>query len=154
MVANSFRTGIGNLSRLILFVAALSSVTFSLIAGTPRVDFNRDIQPIMADTCFRCNGFDEKARKAKLRLDIREEALKPTKSGDVPIVPGKPDQSEVIRRLFTEDADDRMPPEFIHKPLTKEQKEMFRRWIAEGAEYRDYRAFIPPHPVAPPIVKR
>ncbi len=118
------------------------------------VDFNQDIQPIMADTCFRCHGFDEKARKAKLRLDIREEALKPTKSGDVPIVPGRPDQSEVIRRLFTDDADDRMPPDSLHKPLSPEQKEMFRRWIAEGAEYRDHWAFIVPHAIAPPKVKR
>ncbi len=122
-----------------------------LQAEAARVDFNRDIRPIMADTCFRCHGFDANARKAKLRLDVRAEALKPAKSGAIPIVPGKPEQSEVVHRLFTEDEDDRMPPAEIHKPLTKEQKELFRRWIAEGAEYRDHWAFIPP--VATPLPK-
>src|SRR6266850_4981523 len=99
--------------------------------AAPKVDFNRDIRPIMSDTCFRCHGFDAKARKAQLRLDVREEALKPAKSGEVPIVPGQPERSEVIRRLFTKDADDQMPPAEIHKPLTTKQKELLRRWIAE-----------------------
>lgn len=126
---------------------------FPLLAQAARVDFNRDIQPVMADTCFRCHGFDEKARKAGLRLDVRTEALRPAKSGAIPIVPGQPQASEIIRRLFTDDADDLMPPASIHKPLTTAQKELFRRWIAEGAEYRDHWAFIPLQPVEPPKVK-
>ena len=101
----------------------------SLPTQAAKVDFNRDIRPIMADTCFRCHGFDPKARKAQLRLDIREEALKPAKSGAVPIVPGQPDKSEAIRRIFTNDEDDRMPPAQIKKVLSAEQKELFRRWI-------------------------
>ncbi len=124
-----------------------------LAAQSTPVNFNRDIRPVMADTCFRCHGFDEKARKAKLRLDVREDALKPTKSGEVPIVPGKPEQSELIRRILTTSEDDRMPPESIHKPLTTEQKELFRRWIAEGAEYQAHWAFIKPAEVVPPKVK-
>ena len=124
------------------------------MAEAAKVDFNRDIRPVMADTCFRCHGFDEKARKARLRLDVRAEALQPAKSGAVPIVPGKPKESEVIRRLFTADEDDRMPPTEIHKPLTTEQKELFRQWIAEGAEYRDHWAFIKPEPTEPPKVKQ
>ena len=114
--------------RMNRWLAALFSVTFGLGAEAAKVDFNRDIRPIMADTCFRCHGFDANARKARLRLDVRAEALKPAKSGAVPIVPGKPKESEVIRRLFTENEDDRMPPEEIHKPLKVEQKELFRRW--------------------------
>lgn len=141
------------LAQLPHWLAVLSFAIFCPAATAAKVDFNRDIQPVMADTCFRCHGFDEKARKARLRLDVRAEALQPAKSGAVPIVPGKPQESEVIRRLFTDEADDRMPPESIHKPLTAEQKELFRRWIAEGAEYRDHWAFIPPHPVEPPKVK-
>ena len=128
-------------------------VTFDLAVEAAKVDFSRDIQPIMAETCFQCHGFDEKARKGKLRLDLRDEAIKPTKSGAIPIVPGQPDSSEVIHRLLTEDADDRMPPAEIHKPLSREQKELFRRWIAEGAEYRDHWAFIPPRDTPPPKVK-
>src|SRR5580765_1615419 len=102
-------------------------VSSGLAIQGAKVDFNRDIRPVMSDTCFRCHGFDAKARKAELRLDLREEALKPAKSGATPIVPGQPGKSEVIRRIFTEDADDRMPPAEIHKVLSAEQKELFRR---------------------------
>lgn len=126
----------------------------SLLAAPARVDFNRDIRPLMGDTCFRCHGFDEKARKAKLRLDLRSEALKPASSGAIPIVPGQPEESEIIRRLFSKDADDRMPPESVHQPLSAAQKELVRRWIAEGAEYRDHWAYLPPQSVSPPRVRQ
>ena len=149
-----FPAATGHASRLLGLVSVCVLTSTGLNAQTAKVDFDRDIRPIMADTCFRCHGFDENARKAKLRLDVREEALKPAKSGRIPIVPGKPEQSEVIRRLFTDDADDRMPPESIHKPLTVAQRETFRRWIAEGAEYREHWAYIPPQPVQPPKVKQ
>jgi len=129
-------------------------MNFGLRIEAAKVDFNHDIRPIMSDTCFRCHGFDAKARKAELRLDLRDDALRPAKSGTIPIVPGRPDKSEVIRRLFTNDEDDRMPPAKIHKALTPEQKERFRRWIAEGAEYRDHWAFLPPVSDGLPNVKQ
>ena len=129
----------------------LFPIVVSAVAA--KVDFNRDIRPIMSDTCFHCHGFDEKARKARLRLDPREEALKPAKSGAIPIVPGRPKESEVIRRVFAEDGDNRMPPAEIHKELTAAQKELFRRWIAEGAEYREHWAFIKPATAKLPKVK-
>ena len=97
----------------------------------------------MSDTCFHCHGPDKNSRKAGLRLDIREEALKPAKSGELPIVPGKPDQSEIIKRLFADDKDDLMPPEEAHKTFTQQQKETFRRWVAEGAEYEPHWAYTP-----------
>jgi len=135
---------------LAIFVA----LAVGTVAQAASVDFSRDIRPIMADTCFRCHGPDAGARKANLRLDLRDEALKPAKSGAVPIVPGKPEQSEVIRRLFAADPDDRMPPEKLRKPLTPEQKELFRRWIAEGAEYREHWAFTKPSAPRLPKVRR
>src|SRR3989442_10281940 len=92
------------------WLAVFFAVSFGLTTEAAKVDFNRDIRPIMSDTCFRCHGFDAKSRKAQLRLDVRDEALKPAKSGAVPIVPGQPRKSEVIRRLFAKDDDDRMPP--------------------------------------------
>ncbi len=135
----------------------LSFLFLSLTAGIPadalRVDFNRDIRPLMADTCFHCHGFDEQARKAKLRLDVRAGAVAAAKSGAVPVVPGRPDQSEVIRRVFAKDADEQMPPPEFAKQLTAEEKELLRRWIAEGAEYRDHWAFLPPAPAPPPKAK-
>ena len=76
-----------------------------------------------------------------MRLDLREEALKPTKSGLIPIVPGKPEESEIIQRIM--DAGDPMPPETMHKNLTPAQKELFRRWVAEGAVYEPHWAYTP-----------
>ena len=107
--------------------------------AAPRVTFNRDIRPIMSDTCFHCHGNDPKSRKAGMRLDLRDEALKPTKNGVIPIVPGKPDESEIILRIT--DKEDPMPPEEAHKTLSAAQKDLFRRWVAEGAIYEPHWAY-------------
>ena len=86
--------------------------------GADRVRFNKDVRPILSDTCFHCHGPDEKERKGGLRLDIRAEALKPGKSGATAIVPGKPEQSEIINRIHSKDAEEMMPPEkLLTKPL-------------------------------------
>jgi hypothetical protein len=110
-------------------------------ASWASIGFNRDIRPIMSDTCFRCHGPDKNARMADLRLDIRQEALKPARSGKTPIVPGKPEESEIVRRVFAEDPTQMMPPEFSHKVLTKAQKETIRQWVAEGAAYEGHWSF-------------
>ena len=100
--------------RFILFAAALSLSNAALAADAPapKVEFNRDVRPILSDTCFKCHGFDKNARKADLRLDVRAEAILP-RHGDnhlTPIVPGKPEQSEVWKRIVTTSKDDLMPP--------------------------------------------
>jgi hypothetical protein len=115
---------------------------FALRAAEP-VRFNRDIRPIMSDTCFHCHGFDAKTREADLRLDLREEALKKTEDGIAPIVPGKPEESAIIERIFSPDKDDVMPPPKAHKELTAAQKETIKRWVAEGAEYEVHWAYAP-----------
>jgi hypothetical protein len=107
------------------------------------VRFNRDVRPILSDQCFACHGPDEKQRKAKLRLDLREEALKPAESGDVAIVPGRPERSELVQRIESTDRDEVMPPPKSHKQLTAPQKEMLKRWVAEGAKYEAHWAFAP-----------
>ena len=112
-----------------------------IAAAVEPVSFNRDIRPIMSDTCFHCHGNDANTREAGMRLDVRDAALKATDGGAVPIVPGDPDASEIIKRIF--DEDDPMPPESAHKPLTAEQKELFRRWVAEGAVYEPHWAYAP-----------
>jgi hypothetical protein len=104
-----------------------------------KVSYNRDIRPILSDNCFACHGPDANKRKAKLRLDIRDEAIKKEA-----FVPGKPDQSELIRRILADGTDDLMPPENSHKKLTPPQRQLFRRWIAEGAKYEKHWAYIPP----------
>ncbi len=120
-------------------------------AEPARVSFNRDIRPIMSDTCFHCHGFDAKAREAGMRLDLREEALKPTETDARPIVPGKPDESEIIARIF--DPIEPMPPEDSHKLLTPAQQELFRRWVAEGAVYESHWAYAPLVRPAVPVIQ-
>ena len=136
----------------------IALLTFSALAMLPesgaiegKVQFNRDVRPILSDTCFHCHGPDEKERKAGLRLDVREDALKPAKSGAVAIVPGQPEKSELVARIFTTDGDDLMPPAKLHKPLSSSQRELLKRWIAEGAEYQGHWAFIKPVRGEPPL---
>ncbi|MFM8470471.1 MAG: DUF1553 domain-containing protein, partial [Limisphaerales bacterium] len=126
-----------------LLALALPAPAAGLGAKPAPVDFNRDIRPLMSDTCFKCHGFDDKARKGKLRLDVRDEALKAGTSGKPAIVPGKPEKSEIIARLFTKNDDDLMPPPNSHKAITPAQRELFRRWVAEGAKYQGHWAFEP-----------
>ncbi|MFN7993195.1 MAG: DUF1553 domain-containing protein [Bryobacteraceae bacterium] len=114
-----------------------------LAAGAEPVKFNRDIRPIMSDTCFRCHGPDKRARMAGMRLDIREEALKPTPSGVTPIVPGNLEKSAIIQRIFAPDQARIMPPAFAHKELTARQKETIKRWVEEGAIYEGHWAYQP-----------
>jgi len=121
-------------------------------AASGEVSFNRDIRPIMADTCFRCHGPDKNARMMGLRLDIREEATRRTATGVIPIVPGKPEESAIIQRIFAKDPARRMPPVYAHKELTEAQKETIRRWVAEGAKYEGHWAYQPVRRPDPPVV--
>jgi hypothetical protein len=105
----------------------------------------------MSDTCFRCHGPDSVARKADMRLDIREEAIKPTRAGRTPIVPGAPDKSEVIARIFSTGASV-MPPRSAHKELTEAQKDAIRRWVAAGAVYERHWSYQPvKRPMVPTV---
>lgn len=112
-------------------------------ARAVKIEFNRDIRPILSDACFHCHGPDKNTRESGLRLDIREEALKAAKSGEFPIVPGQPEKSELVRRILTDDRDEQMPPPKAHKTLTAAQKELLRKWVAQGAEYQIHWAYLP-----------
>ncbi len=117
-----------------------------------KVDFQREIRPLLADKCFACHGRDAEHREGGLRLDEREAALKGGDSGEKAIVPGQPDKSELVRRVFASDPDERMPPAKAKKELTASEKELLKRWIAEGAEYKAHWAFTPPvKPRVPPV---
>src|SRR4026209_2014124 len=127
------RVSVSMMRQILCLVAGCMAVVGTLAAAEPdRASFNRDIRPIMSDTCFRCHGPDRNARQAGMRLDIREEATRPTRSGRIPIVPGDPDKSEIVKRVFADGASV-MPPRAAPKELTQAQKETIRRWIAEGA---------------------
>ena len=103
--------------------------------GRRRRRINREIRPILSEHCFACHGPDSAARKAELRLDSFEGATE-DRGGYAPIVPGDPDASELIYRVESEDELDVMPPPSMQKPLSAEQKDLLRRWVASGAAYR------------------
>ena len=121
----------------------------SVAAFGQQVSFDRDIRPIMSDTCFRCHGPDVSSRMANMRLDIREEALKPKKNG-TPIVPGDTEHSEIIQRVFAKDGRV-MPPPFAHKELTEKQKDTIRRWVEQGANYEKHWSYVPVSRPAVPV---
>ena len=115
-------------------------------------DFSRDVRPILSQHCFKCHGPDDKARKGGLRLDIRDSATKEAKSGAVALVPGQPDKSELVARIFSTDEDELMPPPSTKRTLTPEQKDTLRRWVAAGAEYQQHWAFVKPKQAKVPDV--
>ncbi|WP_165227712.1 PSD1 and planctomycete cytochrome C domain-containing protein [Aquisphaera insulae] len=123
---------------LLLFLVFVQSTR-----GDSSVGYQRDVQPILAEHCTACHGVDEAERKGRLRLDRREEALKGGDSGVAAIVPGKPDESEIIRRITSDDSTERMPPK-RHNPLTSKQVDILKKWIRDGAEYQSHWAFIAP----------
>ena len=128
-----------NTSRLILAVALFSPFAFA--GGEEAVSFNRDIRPLLAAKCFACHGPDEDSREADLRLDHRAAA---TESGAV--VAGKPEESELIGRVTSDDPDLRMPPG-DGDALTDAEVDALRNWIASGAEYSRHWAFeVPTRP--------
>lgn len=121
-------------------------------AEAPAPSFAREVRPILAEHCFKCHGPDEETRKAGLRFDTPEGPLKPDQSGHVAIKPGDVQASELVQRIFTTDEDDLMPPPAAKRPLTDEQREILKRWVAAGAKYEPHWAFQPPRQAPLPAV--
>jgi hypothetical protein len=115
---------------------------------TESFQYNRDIRPILVENCFACHGQDKAARKKGLRLDVREEAIKLAA-----ILPGKPDESGMIDRIFSDNPKQIMPPPKSHKKLTAAQKDVLKCWVAAGAEYQPHWSFIAPKRPPLPAVK-
>jgi hypothetical protein len=110
-----------------------------------KLEYNRDVRPILAENCFACHGPDSAARKADLRLDRRDAAV-----GAGVIVPGSPEKSTLIERVCSTEPTELMPPPRTNKKLTAVQKETLRKWIAQGAEYQPHWSFITPQRPAVP----
>ena len=125
-------------------------LSFSSLASLPAysagtgISYNRDIRPIFNENCFACHGADSAARKAGLRLDSFEAATAERKDSKPAIVAGKPEESEAIRRITTVDEEDVMPPVKTKKTLTSAQKDLLKRWVAEGAKYETHWSFVAP----------
>jgi mono/diheme cytochrome c family protein len=107
------------------------------------VDYNRDIRPILSNNCYKCHGPDASERKAELRFDVRDDALKAAESGDRAIVPGKPAESRLIERILATDAAEIMPPPKENKKLTDAEKLLLRKWIEQGANFQTHWSFKP-----------
>jgi hypothetical protein len=118
------------------------------------IDYNWHVRPILSENCFKCHGPDPAARKADLRLDVRELAVGelPKTPGKHAIVPGNAARSELVRRIRSTDVDERMPPESTHKSLSAQQMAILEQWIENGAEYRPHWAFIAPQRPSVPDV--
>ena len=134
-----------------LFLAHSMMAAAALAVGQ-EVSFNRDIRPLLSDRCFHCHGPDAGDRQAGLRLD---QADGPEGSHEFAIEPGSPEDSELWDRITTADPDLVMPPPDGHKkPLSKEEKQLIRRWIEQGAAYESFWAFVPPAmPDLPPDIE-
>ena len=138
----------GNRIRLLYLLAFIVGISSVQAAEKSTLEYNRDIRPILADKCFACHGPDSAARKADLRLDQREIAVEMAA-----ITPGKPDESEMIRRILSTDAKEKMPPAETKKSLTKEEQQKLAEWIEQGAKYQLHWSFIPPKRPEQPKVK-
>jgi hypothetical protein len=135
-----------------LTALALTGLALTACHPSPAPNFNWDVRPTLSNNCFRCHGPDEEARKAGLRLDLRDTAIGelPETPGKRAIVPGDAAASELIRRVSSADPDIAMPPPDTHLALTAADVDVLTRWIDSGAEYLPHWSFITPADIAPP----
>ncbi len=135
---------------LLFILGVVLSTTFGgLSAAASKLDetgveFNRDIRPILSDKCFACHGPDEKKRLTKLRLDTEQGAFADLGGGRFAILPGDPQQSELVNRITTDIEVQRMPPTYSGKQLNQEEIDLIRQWVSQGARWQKHWAFIPP----------
>jgi len=132
----------------------LFSATCTVSAADDEINFSRDILPLLSENCFNCHGPDEANRESDLRLDKHETAIAKLESGHTAVVAGKSGQSELFKRLVSDDADIKMPPPDSGKKLTAAQIDLIRKWIDGGAPWTGHWAFQPPTvPSTPAPVK-
>jgi Protein of unknown function (DUF1553)/Protein of unknown function (DUF1549)/Planctomycete cytochrome C len=136
---------VGNRTAIILALLLGAGLVRAGAAVQAPIDFNRDVRPILSENCFVCHGPGKEDRKANLRLDVREVALE-----HKAIVPGNPARSKLVQHIFSTDPKSIMPPPEANKTLTAAEKETLRRWIAEGAKYEPFWAYVKPKRADPP----
>ena len=132
---------------LSILLACLAVLVGVFSTAADEVAYNRDIRPILVENCFACHGADSASRQADLRLDRRDDAIA---SGG--IVPGEPDSSPLLDRVYSDDPEEVMPPPAAKKQVSAEQKMLLTKWIAAGAPYEPHWSFIPPVKPEPPVV--
>jgi mono/diheme cytochrome c family protein len=125
-------------------VALLSLTVAPISAQDDKMDFGRQIRPLLAEKCFACHGLDGETRATDLRMDTNDGLFAMLESGGVGIVPGDLDKSLIYQRLTSEDEDERMPPAEAEKQLSEEEIDLVRRWIDQGAEWQQHWAWVAP----------
>src|SRR5262245_22177812 len=144
----SIRKGLSAMRASSVLASLLLAAAAGPALGQAKIEYNRDIRPILAENCFACHGPDSASRKAGLRLDQRDAAITAEA-----IVPGHPEKSALIERVFAEEVRERMPPAKTNKTLTASQKDLLKRWIAGGAAYQPHWSYIAPIRPQLPVVK-
>ena len=139
---------------LVLIVEASAPKAAAADVSPPTVDFQRQVRPILSDACFDCHGPDAKARKAHLRLDVVDGGVFEDRDGGKVVAPGKPGESELVRRISSTDPDEKMPPPKHHRQLKAQEISVLTRWVAEGAKWQDHWSLIvPERPRLPAVIK-
>jgi hypothetical protein len=131
----------------------LTTPTSATGAEPNRIDYNRDIRPILSNHCYACHGPDTAKRKAGLRLDTKEGAFARLRRGRVALVPRNLGKSQLYQRISAHDETEVMPPPAFGKPLARAQVALLRRWIEQGAPWQDHWAYVPPRRPSLPAVK-
>jgi hypothetical protein len=137
-----------------LCALSLVAILSSAARAGEGLDFGRDIRPILSSACFKCHGFDDKTRMADLRLDTLEGATAKLESGATAVVPGKLAESELVRRITSTDAGEKMPPADSGKSLTPREIELLTKWVEQGAEFQPHWSFVAPVRPELPAVKQ
>ena len=135
------------------FVILFAMASSVIAAEEKPIDYNRDIRPLLSNTCYKCHGPDKKERQAGLRLDDRNSATGKLESETIAVVPGNRKKSELWWRITAKDPSEKMPPPASGKKLTKAQIELIGKWIDQGAKYAKHWSFIPPKRPKLPVVK-
>ncbi|MGH9841403.1 MAG: DUF1549 domain-containing protein [Blastocatellia bacterium] len=130
-------------------VGAARSASAQSSGSSRRIDFNRDIRPILSDKCFACHGPDAPNRKIRLRLDSEEAAKADLGRGRRAIIPGNVEQSQLVRRITASDEAMRMPPVDSGHKLSQAEIGLLVEWIGQGARWQQHWSFIAP--VRPPL---
>ncbi len=133
------------------FLVSVVVVSTTAHAADTPIDFNRDIRPILSNRCWKCHGPDEKERQAGLRFDSRDGVIAKLESGKAAVVVGKPEDSELIRRITSQDETERMPPVGQGKPLDAREVELLRAWVRQGAKFAKHWSYE--KPVRPEVPK-
>ncbi|MDC0935848.1 PSD1 and planctomycete cytochrome C domain-containing protein, partial [Pirellulales bacterium] len=136
-----------------LALVVLPAAARAIADGPAKIDYIRDVRPILAENCYKCHGPDDAVREAGLRLDQHAGATQELESGNRAIVPDDPSSSELLRRVMSADPDVHMPPLEVGKQLTEREQQILSQWIAAGARYDVHWAYVAPQRPPPPVVK-